>query len=334
MAKRHWRGDRAFLRRVLFGLPPEIAHTLALRSLQIATRCGWHQSTPSAPRSLMGLTFPNPLGLAAGLDKNAEYIDALAALGFGFIEVGTVTPKPQAGNPRPRLFRLPEAEAIINRMGFNNHGMHAMAKRLAHRTYTGILGINIGKNRDTPADKAIDDYVQCFKTLSPFADYITINISSPNTPGLRDWQSPDKLAMLLQQLKETQQTARKPVPLVVKIAPDMTIAELTDMATLLLTHEIDGVIATNTTTSREGVSSHPLANESGGLSGAPLRDKATATVRTLTGLLQNKIPVIGCGGIFTKADADEKFFAGASLIQLYTGLIYQGPGIVPALLET
>jgi dihydroorotate dehydrogenase len=287
---------------------------------------------PSAPCTIMGLNFPNPVGLAAGMDKNGEYIDSLAALGFGFIEVGTVTPRPQPGNPLPRLFRLPKAQALINRMGFNNKGVDELVKNVKKTHFSGILGINIGKNFDTPLEKAADDYLICLHKVYAVADYVTVNISSPNTPGLRQLQQEDELARLLKTLKQAQQQLTKEhnkyVPLVVKIAPDLSEVELTSIANKLLEYNIDGVIATNTTLSRIGVEKFPHANEKGGLSGAPLLAPTTKIVQYLNVTLQNKIPIIAAGGVMSAANAVEKFTAGASLVQIYTGLIYKGPTLV------
>lgn len=280
----------------------------------------------------MGLHFNNRIGLAAGFDKNGEYIDALAKLGFGFIEVGTVTPKPQKGNPKPRLFRLQQAEAVINRLGFNNKGVDYLVEQLKKTRYRGVLGINIGKNKNTPNEQAVEDYIYCFKRVLPFASYVTINISSPNTPELRHLQHGELLQQLLHTLKQEQLayhgTQQKYVPLVVKIAPDLTEDELQQMAKIFLQEKIDGVIATNTTLKREGVEGLPFASETGGLSGKPLAKAATAVIKQLSGMLENKIPIIGCGGVMSAADVEEKLAAGASLIQIYTGLIYQGPGLI------
>jgi dihydroorotate dehydrogenase len=288
----------------------------------------------SAPFELMGLNFKNPVGLAAGLDKNGDYIGALADLGFGFLEIGTVTRKPQQGNPKPRLFRLTEHKALINRMGFNNKGVEYLVERLKKTKYKGILGINIGKNKDTSVENAADDYLYLYRRVAPFASYVTINISSPNTEGLRSLQHGELLQSLLRSLKKEQalilELEKKYVPLVVKIAPDLVQPELEQIADIFLTEKMDGVIATNTTLNRAGVESSVYAKETGGLSGAPLREQSTEIVRRLHKLLKNRIPIIGCGGIFSAEDAEEKISAGAKLIQLYSGLIYQGPGLVEA----
>lgn len=325
----------AIAKAILFRFNPELSHTLALKSLQMAYKLGLLRLMPTIPlqpRTIMGLNFPNPIGLAAGLDKNADYIDAVAQLGFGFIEVGTVTPKPQNGNPRPRLFRLLKQEAIINRMGFNNKGIAYVVKQLQNCNYQGILGINIGKNKDSTDQQIIADYLEGFRAFWPYASYITLNISSPNTPGLRDLQQRDSLQQLLIALKQEQATIatlhHKYVPLVVKIAPDLTLAQLQDLATVLLNQKIDGIIATNTTLQRDGVEESPYVNEAGGLSGRPLHVLSTALIKQLHNLLQNKIPIIASGGVMDENTAIEKITAGASLVQLYSGLIYRGPTLV------
>jgi dihydroorotate dehydrogenase len=284
----------------------------------------------------MGLTFPNPVGLAAGLDKDGAYIDGLAALGFGFIEIGTVTPRAQPGNPKPRMFRVPEAQALINRMGFNNGGVDAFVRNVqASRFYQeqrGILGLNIGKNADTPIERATDDYLYCLDKVYPYAAYVTVNISSPNTKNLRQLQQASEIDALLSALKMAQsQLADKHgryVPLVLKIAPDLDNEQIDTIASALLRHHIDGVIATNTTITRDAVQGLTHANETGGLSGAPVRDLSTRVVRALHQVLQGEIPIIGVGGILSGSDASEKMAAGARLVQLYTGLIYRGPALV------
>ncbi len=322
-------------KQILFRLNPEAAHAFTLKTLSICERLNIiKEFIPiiSAPREVMGLTFLNPVGLAAGLDKNGEYIDALAALGFGFIEVGTITRKPQIGNPKPRLFRLTAHDAIINRMGFNNKGIDYMVERLKKIKYKGILGINIGKNKDTPLENAVDDYLHLFRRVAPYASYVTVNISSPNTEGLRSLQHGEMLRNLLQALKKEQavylDSTKRYVPLVVKIAPDLTEQELADTAKIFLEEKIDGVIATNTTLDRKAVEGAQYATEAGGLSGKPLREKATQVVKQLSSLLQNQIPIIGCGGIDSAKTAKEKMHAGAALVQIYTGLIYHGAGLV------
>jgi dihydroorotate dehydrogenase len=326
------------LKKFLFILDPEKAHFIALKSLQLAQQLGLTRlfaQVPDKPCTIMGLRFPNQIGLAAGLDKNGDYIDALAALGFGFIEIGTITPKAQAGNPLPRLFRLREHEALINRMGFNNKGVKYAKRRLEKMRYRGILGINIGKNKDTPNANAIEDYLFGFRELAKFASYITINISSPNTEALRDLQQSAALSGLLAALKAEQKTLaaaqHKYTPLVVKIAPDMSAEEVRALAAILLQYQIDGVIATNTTTSRAEVKDSLYANEKGGLSGKPLRARSTLIVKQLYAVLQDRIPIIASGGIVDKQSAQEKLASGAKLLQLYTGLIYQGPSIISQL---
>lgn len=280
----------------------------------------------------MGLNFPNVVGLAAGLDKNADYLDALAGLGFGFIEVGTVTPRPQPGNPKPRLFRLPVAQALINRMGFNNKGIDYLIRQVSRAHYRGILGINIGKNKDTPTDKAVDDYRLCLQKAYPHAGYITVNISSPNTPGLRDLQKVEELSRLLAELLDKREQLAtqhgKRVPLVLKIAPDLDEQAMDDMAECLLAQRVDGLIVGNTTLSRPGLEDCPEAHESGGLSGKPLLPLATHVLKSMQARLKDEIPLIGVGGILTAADATEKFNAGARLVQIYTGFIYRGPALI------
>lgn len=319
------------IRPLLFSLDPETAHRLTLTSADklsglLRTR------VPVNPVQLMGLTFPNPVGLAAGLDKNAEHIDAMAALGFGFLEVGTVTPRPQPGNPKPRLFRLASANAIINRFGFNNVGVEAFIRNVSRARWRGILGINIGKNLDTPFEKAADDYVLCLERVYQAASYITINISSPNTKGLRGLQEKSELDALLDRIVMTRERLTdlhgKRVPLALKVAPDLDAAQLTDIAIAVRSHRLDAVIATNTSISRDGVEGLPHAQEQGGLSGAPIKARANAVLSALAHQLAGEVPLIGSGGIMSGADAAEKFKAGASLVQLYTGLIYRGPRLV------
>jgi dihydroorotate dehydrogenase len=280
----------------------------------------------------MGLEFPNRVGLAAGLDKNAAHIDGLAALGFGFIECGTVTPRPQPGNPTPRLFRLPEAEALVNRLGFNNAGVERFLANVGRASWRGILGLNIGKNFDTPNARAVDDYLACLKAVYGRASYVTVNISSPNTKGLRDLQSEEALTALLRALKKEQKTLAdrhgKYTPVAVKIAPDLTPQAIEGIARLLVRHRIDGVVATNTTIERDGVKGMANADEAGGLSGRPLKHQATAVVAMLAKALDGALPIIGVGGILSGADAKEKIDAGATLIQVYTGLIYRGPDLI------
>jgi len=330
-----------FLRPLLFSLDPETAHTLTLKLLQIGhqTRLGrllYGQHTHK-PVAIMGLTFKNPVGLAAGLDKNGDFIDALADLGFGFLEIGTVTPRPQPGNPKPRLFRIPEHEAIINRMGFNNLGVEHLLSQVRQSHYRGILGINIGKNFATPNEHALDDYLVGLHKVYAAASYVTINISSPNTQNLRQLQQGDELKKLLEGLKQEQHKLQREhgrhVPLALKIAPDLTAEETGHIARLLLEFAVDGVIATNTTIQRPHLGGHPLAQEKGGLSGRPIRDLSTSVVRQLASELNGKCPIIAAGGIFSAADAQEKLNAGASLVQIYTGLIYRGPELIREILE-
>lgn len=326
----------SLLRSVLFRLDPETAHHLtlgglnAMRSMGLGSMAAQHPGAD--PRTVMGLSFPNPVGLAAGLDKNGDCIDGLAALGFGFIEIGTVTPLPQSGNPKPRLFRLPQASAIINRMGFNNDGVDKLIENVRRADYRGILGINIGKNAVTPIENAADDYLICLRKVYVYASYITVNISSPNTKNLRQLQGAEALNDLLVKLKNEQQILAdkhgKYVPIALKIAPDMEVEQVTQISRLLMEHQIDGVIATNTTLSRQGLECLPYGAESGGLSGAPLRDKSTEIVRQLAANLRGAVPIVGVGGILNGADAAAKIRSGASLVQLYSGLIYRGPKLV------
>jgi dihydroorotate dehydrogenase len=324
------------LRRALFTLEPERAHDVALAGLDRAgpslLRRVYGRRVPDAPVQALGLDFPNPVGLAAGLDKNADHIDALGALGFGFIEVGTVTPRPQDGNPRPRLFRLPRHEALINRLGFNNRGVDHLVRRLEGRRYRGIVGVNIGKNRDTPLEQALDDYRHGLERIHPVADYVTVNVSSPNTPGLRALQSGDALTELLGGLDATRRSldraSGRRVPLLVKIAPDLDHAEIDALGNAATTHGIDGLIATNTTSSRERVKGAPHAEEEGGLSGAPLLEPSTAVLARLAEGVGDDVTLVGVGGIVDERGASAKFDAGARLVQIYTGLIYRGPSLI------
>jgi len=324
------------IRKVLFQFDAETVHELTIKGLK---RTGssplnafYKQRVTEKPVKVMGINFPNPLGLAAGLDKNGECIDAFAAMGFGFVEVGTVTPRPQPGNDKPRIFRLPEANAIINRMGFNNKGVDYLVSQVRAAKFKGVLGINIGKNKDTPEENAKDDYIHCMRKVYNFATYITVNISSPNTPGLRSLQYGDALNELLSALKKEQtklaEQYDKYIPIAVKIAPDLNEQEINSIAASLIDNNIDGVIATNTTLSREGVEGLEHGSEQGGLSGAPVKDKSTTVIKLLSKALNNKLPIIGVGGIASSNDANEKLAAGASLVQVYTGFIYQGPPLV------
>ena len=329
------------LRPLFFSLDPETAHHATLALLKLTHQCGLSRliagPTTDKPVHVMGLDFKNPLGLAAGLDKNGDYIDAMAALGFGFIEIGTVTPRPQPGNPKPRLFRLPEHQAIINRMGFNNFGIDHLLKQVKRSHYQGILGINIGKNADTPLENATEDYLIGLRKSYVPASYVTINISSPNTKNLRQLQQGDEIKHLLDALKQEQlklQTEHgKYTPIAVKIAPDLTAEEISHIARLLIEFGIDAVIATNTTISRDKIQGHPLAGETGGLSGAPVKDASTAVVKGLAAELGGKLPIIAAGGILSAEDAQEKLRAGASLIQIYSGLIYKGPQLLQDILR-
>ena len=328
-----------FIRPLLFQLDAEQAHHFTLNALNMVHRLGLSSSLSgvkhaelTSSRQVMGLNFPNAVGLAAGLDKNGQYIDALASLGFGFIEIGTVTPRPQPGNAKPRLFRLPEAEAIINRFGFNNAGVDALVNNVKNAQFRGILGINIGKNFDTPIERANEDYLFCLRKVYPHASYITVNISSPNTRNLRQLQDESALQSLLAALNEARtQLAEqygKRVPLALKIAPDLEVDQISQIADSLQRFEMDAVIATNTTLARDAVQGLAHAEETGGLSGAPLRDKATQVIKMLSHHLENRIPIIGVGGILSGQDAQEKIQAGASLVQVYSGLIYKGPALI------
>ncbi|OFE42312.1 quinone-dependent dihydroorotate dehydrogenase [Acinetobacter towneri] len=320
-------------RPLLFSLAPERAHELTLSLLKSSHKMGlMRQKTVAKPVTCMGIEFPNPVGLAAGLDKNGAYIDALAGLGFGFIEIGTITPRPQAGNPHPRLFRIPQAKAIINRMGFNNDGVDQLIENVKAAKFKGILGINIGKNADTPVENAVDDYLICLEKVYNYASYITVNISSPNTKNLRSLQSGDALTELLQTLKQRQlelaEEHQHYVPLVLKVAPDLDAEDIQFIAKQLLQFKIDGLIVTNTTLSREGVENLPHGDEAGGLSGAPVFEKSTACLAAFSEALKGEIPLIGVGGILSGEQALAKKNAGASLVQVYSGLIYAGPELV------
>lgn len=329
----------ALARPLLFALDPETAHNFTLPSLQKAAALRLLKAaipSPGDAREVMGIRFPNAVGLAAGLDKNGAYIDGLAALGFGFIEVGTVTPRAQSGNPKPRMFRLPGSNAIINRMGFNNEGADAFVRNVqASRFYQnkeGVLGLNIGKNADTPIERAAEDYLHCLDKVYPYASYVTVNISSPNTKNLRQLQGSSELDALLGQLKDAQQRLadkhQRYVPITLKIAPDMDEDQIKNIADALLRHRMDGVIATNTTITRDAVSGQMHAEESGGLSGAPVYELSNTVIRALKRELGNELPIIGVGGILSGNDAQAKIDAGASLVQLYSGLIYRGPALV------
>lgn len=325
------------LRQILFCMDAERAHHFSFKAAHAAHKLGLMPKTQvsAQPYQLMGLTFPNRVGLAAGLDKNGEHIDVLATMGFGFIEIGTITPRPQEGNPKPRLFRIPEKQAIINRMGFNNQGVNALLANVARSQFVkngGILGINIGKNAVTPIENATDDYLSALTSVYPHASYITVNISSPNTKNLRDLQQEDALDQLLRALKARQgelaDAHGRYVPMTLKIAPDLDDSQIHAIADLLKLHRFDAVIATNTTLDKSSTEHLPHGNETGGLSGAPVREKSTAVVRALKHLLNDKVPIIGVGGILNGSDAKEKIDAGAQLVQVYSGLVYRGPDLV------
>lgn len=329
----------ALARPFLFAIDPEAAHNLTLPALRRAAAMGLTSSIVKPahdPRTVMGITFPNPVGLAAGLDKDGAYIDGLATLGFGSIEVGTVTPRAQPGNPMPRMFRLPKANAIINRMGFNNGGADAFVANVRaskfYQNKEGVLGLNIGKNADTPIERAVDDYLICLEKVYPYASYVTVNISSPNTKNLRQLQGASELDALLSQLKDAQQRLsdqhKRYVPIALKIAPDMELEQIQTIAQALLHHKMDGVIATNTTVSRDAVKNLKHAEETGGLSGAPVFEASNKVIRALKSELGDALPIIGVGGILSGSDAQAKIAAGASLVQLYTGLIYRGPALI------
>lgn len=328
-------------RRYMFSRDAEWAHDFALNNLRrfanTPLSAVWSQTVAEKPVNFLGLDFKNPVGLAAGLDKNAECIDAFGQMGFGFLEVGTVTPRPQPGNDKPRIFRLPDAHAVINRMGFNNKGVDNLVNNVKAAKYSGILGINIGKNKDTPNEQGKDDYIHCMRKVFEHASYITVNISSPNTPGLRDLQYGDALDDLLESLKSEQMDLiakhNKSVPMLVKIAPDIDSVQVSQIAESLTKNRIDGVIATNTTLERTAVQGMQYAEEAGGLSGRPVREKSTFVVDELRRITDGKLPIIGVGGIDSAKSAKEKFSAGADLVQVYTGFIYEGPGLVKRIVD-
>jgi len=327
-------------RKVLFSTDPETAHELTLESLRLGHNLGATRlvcKVSSQPVNCMGLEFPNPVGVAPGLDKNGDYFEALGDLGFGFVEIGTITPRPQPGNPKPRVFRLTSAQAMINRLGFNNKGVDHLVRRVRTHSYKGILGINIGKNFDTPIENAADDYLYCLERVYPYADYITVNISSPNTRNLRDLQGEDALDELLGRISErrselTGEHGRR-VPLAVKVAPDLEDTELPVVARVVARHGMDAVIATNTTLSRDGVAGLKHADEDGGLSGAPLKAKADRVLAAFRSLLPDEIALIGVGGITSGQDAVDKMDLGADLVQFYTGMVYRGPELVSECLQ-
>ena len=325
----------------LFALDAEKAHHLGLAAMEAAYRTGMNPLLASKPAPLptpfCGIAVPNPVGLAAGLDKNAAHVDALAALGFGFVEVGTTTPRAQAGNPKPRMFRLPEHDAIINRLGFNNDGVDALVKNAECAKFGGVLGINIGKNKDTPNERAVDDYMYCLDRVYARASYVTVNISSPNTQGLRDLQEEETLKRFIGTLRERQEKlaaqhgARK--PMLLKIAPDLADAELDAIADVLIATGIDGLVATNTTIDRDAVAGHRYANEAGGLSGRPVFTKSTKVLSAMAQRLDGRVPIVGVGGITDGAGAVAKIDAGATLVQIYSGMIYRGPALVAECVE-
>ena len=320
----------------LFILDAERAHALGLAALETAYRTGLNPLLARRPKALktkvFGIEFPNPVGLAAGLDKNGDHIDALMAMGFGFVEIGTVTPKAQEGNPKPRMFRLTDKRAVINRLGFNNAGIDALVRNVERARRNGILGINIGKNKDTPNERAADDYIHCLEKVFSLADYVTVNISSPNTTGLRDLQHEETLRRFIGELRGAQEELASVrghrTPMLIKIAPDLSDVELDGVASVFNAARVDGVVIGNTTVDRLDIEGHPLAGEAGGLSGAPLYGKSTSALRKLRLRLDDGIPLVGVGGILSGADAVGKITAGASLVQFYTGMIYRGPALI------
>ncbi len=329
-----------FFKKAIFLLAPETAHELTIDALSALTNlklCGVIPSPKKQkPVNVFGIEFPNALGLAAGLDKNGDAIDALGAFGFGFVEVGTVTPKPQPGNPLPRLFRIPEKEAIINRMGFNNKGVDYLVERIKESKYPGVIGVNIGKNKATPEEDALSDYLYCLERVYEVSGYVAINLSSPNTPGLRNLQFGDNLVHLIKGIKAKQaeldlQLAHKPI--LIKIAPDLTEEEVKELAATFNELKVEGVIATNTTVSREAVEGLPYAEEVGGLSGSPVRDQSNYILKLFREQLDESIPLIGVGGVMTEHDAEEKLKMGADLVQIYSGFIYSGPALVTKAIE-
>ncbi|MEQ9441117.1 MAG: quinone-dependent dihydroorotate dehydrogenase [Cyclobacteriaceae bacterium] len=337
---------KSIIRPILFLFQPERAHQLTVLLLRLSMQIPlirqlfyrrFAVESPKLERKLFGLTFKNPVGLAAGFDKEATLVDEMEALGFGFVEIGTVTPRPQVGNPKPRLFRLSEDQSLINRMGFNNEGVYAAAHRLAERRSTILVGGNIGKNKTTPNEEAIQDYEACFDTLYPVVDYFTVNVSSPNTPDLRQLQEKEPLYNLLYHLKKLNDLKPQPKPILLKIAPDLTTSQLDDILDICLTVPVDGIIATNTTISREGLKTESNKIKkigAGGLSGCSIEKKSTEVIRYLHQKSEGKLPIIGVGGISSPQDALEKLQAGASLIQLYTGYIYEGPALVREINKT
>ena len=327
-------------RKALFTIDPETAHELSLEGLRLGHRLGATRllcNTNSQPVTCMGLEFPNPVGMAPGMDKNGDYFEALGGLGFGFVEIGTVTPRPQPGNPKPRVFRLTGAQAMINRLGFNNKGVDHLVRKVKSHQFKGILGINIGKNFDTPIENAADDYLHCLEKVYPYADYITVNISSPNTKNLRDLQGEDELDGLLSSISERRSELAaehgRRVPLAVKVAPDLEDDAVAVIAEVVSRHRMDAVIATNTTITRDGVEGLKHAEETGGLSGAPLKPKSDQVLAAFRALLPEEIALIGVGGITTGQDAVDKLELGADLVQFYTGMVYRGPELVSECLQ-
>lgn len=329
---------KLLLKPLLFLLEPETAHQLTIKILKVVLgipglsnllRKYYTIDDPKLKVNLWGLEFPNPVGLAAGFDKDGKYYDAMSNLGFGFIEIGTVTPQPQPGNEPPRLFRLPQDHGLINRMGFNNDGVEAMVQRLKnHGKHNIIIGGNIGKNKTTPNEKAVDDYIICFNALFDLVDYFVVNVSSPNTPGLRELQEKEPLTQLLSALMAENNKKEKPKPVLLKIAPDLTDAQLDDIILIVHDTSIHGIIATNTTLDRSNLKTDTSQIGMGGLSGAPLKSRSTEVIRYIATKSEGRIPIMGVGGISTPEDAMEKLDAGASLIQVYTGMIYEGPGVI------
>jgi dihydroorotate dehydrogenase len=327
-------------RKALFATDPETAHELTMESLRLGHRLGATRllcKSHRQPVTCMGLEFPNPVGVAPGLDKNGDYFEALGDLGFGFVEIGTITPRPQPGNPKPRVFRLPQANAMINRLGFNNKGVDHLVRRVRRHRFTGILGINIGKNFDTPIENAVDDYLYCLDKVYPYADYVTVNISSPNTEHLRDLQGEEALDGLLQMIAERRADLAaehgRCVPLAVKVAPDLDSDAIRVIAKVVTRHRMEAVIATNTTIGREGVAGMRYATEAGGLSGAPLKPKADGVLAALKAALPEEIDLIGVGGITCGQDAVDKLDRGAKVVQFYTGMVYRGPELVGECLQ-
>lgn len=339
--RRLWVSVFPFLRNCLFLLPPEWAHRVTLDVLEAGARTGLAKrllpEVAECPVSCLDLNFPNPVGLAAGFDKNGDYLSAFGAMGFGFLEVGTVTPLPQAGNPSPRLFRLPEYQALINRMGFNNKGVDHLVERLKARQFDGIVGVNIGKNKSTPVDQAAEDYVHCLKKVYPLADYVTVNVSSPNTPGLRDLQHGDQLASLLTTIGNEQRVLERifhrSVPIVVKVAPDLDDQAIEFIAKTVVSAGLQGVIATNTSSDKSAVVRNRFWQEEGGLSGEPIAAKSNAVLKKMRQALPRDLALIGVGGICDAQQAASKISIGADLVQVYTGLIYQGPGLIGACVD-